>query len=105
MAAGNKPAGGEPVDAVALEPIKAGGKRVMPGEPLRLDAGTFEQLAAMGHVEAADAAQVRAEVADKAQAEAQAVAQFETDGATTGGKGRGKGRAKATGGAPEDEAP
>ncbi len=69
MAARNTPTG-KPVELVAVEPIKAGGKRVEPGGTFTVPQSVAEELIA--HGDAKPAAEPKAEAEAKAKAEAEA---------------------------------
>jgi hypothetical protein len=62
--AGRKPAGGEPVELQALEPIKSGGKRHMPGAFLTVAKGAADELICMGHARPRAAADAEAKADD-----------------------------------------
>ena len=84
MAARNK-ATGKPVDVLAVEPIKAHGKRVEPGGTATVPESVAAELFALGHAvpaAAAKAAAAEAEAKAKAEAEAKAKAEAEAAAAT-----------------------
>lgn len=66
MAARNKPTG-KPVDVVAVEPCKAGGKRVEPGGAFTVPQSVAEELIALGHAKLASEAKAEAEAAGDGQ--------------------------------------
>lgn len=49
MAGMRKPAGGKPVQVVAIEPLRAGGKWHQPGQTVTLPQEAADELVAMGH--------------------------------------------------------
>lgn len=101
MAADTKPAGGKPVEAVALEPIRHNGQKYAPGAVLQLEPEQYEQLATMGKVESTAEARARARAlrsareaeekaaADKAAAEAEAARKAAEEAARKNGGGNG----------------
>jgi hypothetical protein len=76
MAARNTPTG-KPVELVAVEPVKAGGKRVEPGGTFTVPQSVADELIAQGHAKPAAEAKAEAEAKAKAEAEAKAKAEAE----------------------------
>ena len=60
MAGRSKPTG-KPVDLVAVEPCKAGGKRVEPGGAFTVPESVAKELLSLGHAQPAGSAKAEAE--------------------------------------------